>query len=178
MSIRRNSTTTEPVTLSEIKTLLPLSGTDFDSRITILIEALRMEAEQLTQRSLATSTWTLKLDAFPDAIKLLWPPLASVQSVKYVDTLGVTQTLDPTSYYLDTHSEPGWVLPANGTSWPDTMATANAVIVEYTAGYGASAPAAVKLWIATRIRADIDGPVDASIMEVLNDRLDHLKVYA
>lgn len=178
MTIRRISTTTEPVTAAEVKTLLPLYGTDHDARIALLIPALRMEAEQLVQRSLAVNTWQLKLDAFPaNEIRLLWPPVVSVESITYIDTAGATQTLDAAAYFVDSHSEPGWVLPADGTDWPDTYDTANAVTVNYTAGEGASAPAAVKLWITARIRAEIDGGIDDTAKELLNGMLDHLKVY-
>ena len=178
MTTRRITTTTEPVTAAEVKTLLPLTGTDFDTRIALLIPALRLEAEQLVQRSLAVSTWQIKLDAFPSSeIRLLWPPITSVESIAYVDSDGNSQTLDSGAYYVDTHSEPGWVLPAAGTDWPDTYDSANAVTVNYTAGYGDTAPAAVKLWIAARIRGEIDGGLDDSAKATLAGMLDHLKVY-
>ena len=174
MTTRRISTTTEPVTTLDVKTMLPLTGTDFDTRIDLLIPALRLQAEQITNRSLALSTWQIKLDSFPDEIRLLWPPIVSITSITYVDTAGVTQTLASSAYVLDSHSEPGWVIPATDTEWPDTYDTANAVTVNYTAGYGSSAPEVVKLWIAAMIRADIDGAEPGSI----DGLLDSLKVYA
>ncbi len=175
MTTRRISTTTEPVTTADVKTMLPLAGTDFDTRIAMLISALRLQAEQNTQRSLALSTWQLKLDSFPtNEIRLLWPPIVSITSITYVDTAGATQTMDAADYVLDSHSEPGWVLPAADTVWPDTYDTANAVTVNYTAGYGDAAPDAVKLWIAAMIRADLDGAEPGSI----DGLLDSLKVYA
>lgn len=175
MTTRRITTTTEPATVAEIKALIPIVGTDHDTRITTLITALRMEAEQITGRSLATSTWQIKLDAFPYEIRLLWPEIVSVESVQYIDTAGATQTLSSSLYVVDTHSEPGWILPAADTDWPDTYDTANAVTVNYTAGYGATSPDALKLWMAARIRAEIDG--DASANSRLDGLLDHLKVY-
>lgn len=173
MTTRRITTTTEPVTASEVKTLLPLTGTDFDTRIALLIPSMRLLAEQITGRALAVSTWQLKLDEFPhNEIRLLWPPLVSVQSITYVDTAGATITLAGAAYYVDLHSEPGWVLPAANTDWPATHDSANAVTVSYTAG--TAAPEAVKLWIAAMIRADLDG-ADAGSIDGL---LDALKVYA
>ena len=178
MTTRRMSVVTEPVTTAELKTLIPLSGNDFDLRLAALIPALRQEAEQITRRALARSTWRLQLDAFPPAeIRLLWPNLVSVDSIEYVDTTGATQTLAPGAYFVDTHSEPGWVLPAAGTSWPSTYATANAVTVNYTAGAGASSPETLKLWIAARCRADLDGCADEGSRRLLNGLLDHLVVY-
>lgn len=175
MTTRRITTTTEPATLTQIKALIPINGTDHDARITTLISALRMEAEQITGRSLATSTWQIKLDEFPYEIRLLWPPIVSVESVEYVDADGATQTLSSSLYVVDSHNEPGWILPATDTEWPSTYDTANAVTVNYTAGYGATSPDALKLWMAARIRAEIDG--DTSANSRLDGLLDHLKVY-
>lgn len=175
MSTRRISTTTEPATVAEIKTLIPIAENDHDARIGTLISALRMEAEQITGRSLATSTWQIKLDAFPYEIRLLWPVIVSVQSIQYIDPNGLMQTLNPSAYVVDTHSEPGWILPATNNAWPSTYNAANVVTVNYTAGYGASSPEALKLWMAARIRAEIDG--DTSANSRLDGLLDHLKVY-
>lgn len=170
MTTRWISTTTEPITAAEVKTLVPIDGTDHDARIALLIPALRQQAEQYTGRSLATNVYQLKLDVFPAEIQLLWPPIVSVQSVQYYDTSAVLQTI--TDYTLDKHSEPGWLLPA--ASWPETYDMANAVIVNYTAGYGASAPEEVKLWIAAMIGCEIDG---RDVSPYLNGLLDRLKVF-
>jgi len=170
MTTRWISTTTEPITAAEVKTLVPIDGTDHDARIALLIPAMRKQAEQITGRSLATSTYQVKLDEFPSAIELLWPPIVSVQSLTYYDTSAVLQTI--TDYTLDSHSEPGWLLPA--VSWPETYDMANAVIVNYTAGYGASAPEEVKMWIAAMIGIEIDG---RDVPPYLDGLLDRLRVY-
>lgn len=175
MTTRRLTITAEPVTLAEVKALIPILGTDHDARITTLISALRLEAEQITGRSLATSTWQTKLDAFPDEITLLWPVIVSVQSVVYVDKNAATQTLGASLYVVDTHSEPGRIVRATNTDWPETYDTPNAVTINYTAGYGASSPEALKLWMAARIRAEIDG--DTSANNWLDGLLDNLKIY-
>lgn len=181
MITRRITTTVEPVTLDQVKTLIPLTGTDFDARISAMIPALRMEAEQLTQRSLATSTWRLSLDAFPCGdckdVFLRWPPIVSVQSVAYKDSAGATQTMPGGDYQLDIASEPGRLWPAVGKTWPSAYAGPSVINIDYTAGYGASAPDVVKLWIAARIRADINGCADEASRNLLNGMLDHLKVY-
>ena len=174
MTTKLISSSTEPVTAAEVKTLIGIDGTDFDARIAILIPALRQQAEQITGRSFAVNTWQIKLDSFPDEIRLLWPPVVSVTSITYVDSAGATQTLDAANYSVDTHLEPGWILPAYGLDWPDTYDTANAVTVNYTTGLGDSVQKEVKLWIASRIRADIDG---CAVPEYMDGLLDRLKVY-
>lgn len=99
------------------------------------IPAARSAAEKFTQRSYAQKTLRLWLDEFPDgAIELQFPPVVAVSSVQYVDQNGDTQTMSTSDYSLDNKTIPGWVLPAHGTSWPATLATANAVSVTYTVG--------------------------------------------
>lgn len=142
----------EPVTLAEAKLHLRVETgvTDDDAWITATIQAARERAEHITNRAFITQTWELALDAFPAAeIKLPKPPLASITSVSYTDSAGVDQTLSNTLYTPDLYSTPGWLLPAYGTSWPATRASANAVRVRYVAGYGAAAavPQGIKNWM-------------------------------
>jgi hypothetical protein len=59
--------------------------------------------------------------------------------VKYYDTDGVQQLLSASSYQLDKESEPGWLVPAYGYTWPTTRCMANAVEVIYVAGYADAA---------------------------------------
>lgn len=70
------------------------------------------------------------------------PPLQSVVSIKYVDTSGVTQTWDPTLYQVSKPAGPtaprGKIRPAYGVSWPVTRDQMDALVVQFTAGYGAT----------------------------------------
>lgn len=68
------------------------------------------------------------------------PPLLSVVSITYVDTSGVTQTWDPTLYQVHKPYGPtahrGKIRPAFGVSWPVTRDQMDALVVQFTAGYG------------------------------------------
>ncbi|MFC5524021.1 head-tail connector protein [Polaromonas jejuensis] len=88
-------------------------------------------------------------------IDLPFPPLQSVDAVKYTDLSGVVQTLATNLYVVDNISEPGAITPAPDTYWPDTQNRVNAVQISFTAGYGAAAavPAGIKAWILMRIGA-------------------------
>lgn len=147
----------EPITLAEAKAHLRVEVANDDALIGALISAARKLAEHELGRSLITQTWEKSLDAFPAAeIELPRPPIAAVTSVKYVDTAGTQQTMSNTLYSLDSDSEPGWLLPAYGTDWPDTLDTPNAVRVRYTAGYGAdgtTVPTPIKQWMLLQIGA-------------------------
>jgi uncharacterized phiE125 gp8 family phage protein len=70
-----------------------------------------------------------------------------VQSIVYSDTNGASQTVASSDYVVSTFDEPGRIALANGKSWPSTLEQINAVRVDYTAGYGATAdtvPEAIK----------------------------------
>lgn len=146
MNPKRITTPTEPVTLAEAKLHLRETDTAEDALITALISAARETCEDRIEGTIPVTGWRLTLDSFPDAIKLPRGPIASVESVKYLDTAGVEQTLSPLDYLVDTASTQGYIVPAYGKAWPETRDQINAVTVEYTAGASA-APHAIKAWM-------------------------------
>jgi len=94
--------------------------------------------------------------------------LIQVDSIKYIDTAGVQQTLSPALYLVDSHSEPPRILPAYGTQWPSTRQQPNAVEVLFTAGYGttaASVPDGIKAWMKLRIGALYEHREEALLVE-------------
>ena len=142
--------TVEPITVAEVKQRLGVTHSDLDADFGAWITDARERAEQITGRALAPQTWEKVLDAFPEnEIQLPWPPLISIDSVQYIDTTGVQQTLASTVYTLDSDSEPGWLLLAYDQDWPETLDTANAVRVRYTCGYAnaAAVPVSIKQWL-------------------------------
>lgn len=146
MNPKRTTTPTEPVTLAEAKLHLRVDGTDEDTLIGGLISAAREACEDRIEGTIPVTAWQLTLDAFPDAIKLPRGPVVSVDSVKYLDSSGVEQTLSPPDYLVDTASTPGYIVPAYGKTWPETREQINAVTVDYTAG-AATAAHALKAWM-------------------------------
>ena len=149
MSIKRiTQPSAEPVLLADVKAQLSIATADtlVDAIITRRITEARQWAENFTGRTIMPSNWEVVLDEFPHEVELFYPPATAIVSVTYTDTAGVTQTMDAADYYLDEDALPNWLLPAYGTTWPDTLATANAVRVRYTAGYAdaASVPGPIK----------------------------------
>lgn len=126
-----------PVGLDEIKRQILVTNPDDDALLNGYIDAATQLTERVIQwRTLLTTTWQLKLDAFPAGeLRLPLPPLQSVSSIAYVDSNGDSQTLSSSAYTVDTTSEPGRVYPAYGTSWPSTLAHPNSVTVTFVAGY-------------------------------------------
>lgn len=157
--------TTQPaalaVSLAAVKETLRImpADTSLDLTISLWCRGVIEDAEHELGRSLVTQGWRLTLDEFPDALRLDYPPLISVQSVTYYDANDVLQTLDPADYLVDNVTEPGYVVPGRGKAWPDTSDRVNAVMVDYTAGYGvsdASVPACVQLYILAKLVEQFD----------------------
>lgn len=143
----------EPVTLTEMKAHLRITGTDDDTDLAIFLQMAREWAENFTRRAFVTQTLTLKLDAFPSVseLELPRPPLSSVTSIKYYNEANVLTTVSAASVYEVVADDiVGRVVLRDGASWPsDLYARTDAVEVVFVAGYGlaVSVPAAVKIAI-------------------------------
>lgn len=141
----------EPISVSELKAQQRITHSSEDTLLAIYIAAARRRAEKITGRALISQTWRQRLDAFPaDEIKLLKPPVASITSVAYIDAAGDSQTLDSALYTLDRYTMPGWLYPAEDTTWPETASVVNAVTITMVCGYGAAAsdvPDDIRAWL-------------------------------
>lgn len=134
--------TVEPITIAEVKSQLGIQQDDAgsDAIISRRITEARQWAEDYMQRALITQTQEIRLDAFPVcSIKLPFPNLVTVVSVKYIDINGTEQTISASDYVVDTYSYIGLVRPVYGASWPSARTELNAVRIQYTCGYGATA---------------------------------------
>lgn len=176
----------EPVSVAELIDSARVDDAAFNAQAAIAIKALRKHAEARIGRALITQTMELVLDAFPIAdIDLLLPNVQSIVSVKYIDTAGAEQTLAANQYALDASSTPAWLLPAWGTSWPETRDQANALRIQFVVGYGnagSSVPEDIRLWIlahATQLLQNPDGmsPQDFRPLPFIDRLLDPYIVY-
>jgi uncharacterized phiE125 gp8 family phage protein len=168
------------VSLDTARAAARLDGTDDDAQLEQAVRTYTDEAEHITGRAFVGQTWALTLDAFPDEIELPKPPLVSVVHIKYYDADGAQQTLDPSAYQVDTSAEPGLILPAIGTKWPQTCVRKNAVEVQFTCGYGAtdaSVPDGIKGYVLAKVQEHFAAP-DTPKNENLIRLLDRYKVYS
>lgn len=108
-------------------------------------DAAHAAAQHYCNCAFGSQTLEMALDAFPcDGVELERIPATSIVSVKYLDTTGAQQTLDPSRYTLDDYnSQRHWLLPTYDTDWPDTIDSPNAVKVLYQAG-AAALPSSVQ----------------------------------
>jgi uncharacterized phiE125 gp8 family phage protein len=140
----------EPVTLAEAKLHCKVDAADDDALITALIVSARQQAEHATGRALVTQVWELSMDAFPaDSLEIPRPILQTVDSITYLDTAGIRQTLANTEYQVIVDELIGRVVPAYDKTWPTCREQPGSVVVTFTAGYGlaVSVPSSIKAWM-------------------------------
>lgn len=157
-----NSTTTsytDNIADASLGAGAPSTNTTGDPLLSALIASARQQAEQRTGRALVTQSLECTLDEFPDdgddSIELPYPQLRSVETVTYLDTDGVRQTLDSGDYQVVTDELIGRILPAYGKAWPSHREQPGSVVINYTAGYGAASavPQGIKTWMLLAIGA-------------------------
>ncbi|QUS39553.1 hypothetical protein RPMA_12430 [Tardiphaga alba] len=131
--------TVEPLSATEAKTRLGIGSEISDATMDSFIKAARQKLDGpdgLLQRALNTQTWKLLLPGFPcEPIMIPLPPLISISSVRYYDSSGVLQTIDPASYEVLQGQRPALATISN-TSWPNTQHRFGAVEITFIAGYG------------------------------------------
>lgn len=135
-SLKITGVSSLPVTLQTVKAHLRVLHNDDDSQIGELIAAGVDDFERRTGRAFSRQTGTLSLSEFPDgSIAIPRPPLVSVESITYVDSGGVQQTLSPADYVVSSVGAPGLVSPVTSlSSWPVALERAGSVVVSFTAG--------------------------------------------
>lgn len=147
-SLRRiEDATEEPITLDEAKAHvgLPLSYTEEDERIQVIIKASRYAIEHYLGRVLGEQTWELGLREWPvPPLEFPRPPLIEMLSCKYACADGETRvafdkTASPAVPWpqvnVDNSGDPGelW-LTLNGW-WPiEMLATGFPIHIQYTCG--------------------------------------------
>ncbi len=149
----------EPITAAEVKVHSRVSGAAEDPLLTQLIGAARRRAEADTKLAFVTQAWTWYLDAFPRFFELPLNPVQSVTAIKYLDDAGVEQTLDSAVYRSDLFSRPARVTTDFGQTWPTSYPVANAVRLEFVAGFGTA--------------ADVPDNIKAGLYIAVNDLYDN-----
>jgi uncharacterized phiE125 gp8 family phage protein len=150
-----------PTDAQEGKKFCRIDLAEDDRVVNALIAGAAERVIKVAGRALVTQTWLLRVDSFCCEVGgtvvyhdcrhgwTLSPPLAPLQSVtwiKYYDTSGVQQTLDPARYVVCPSVGRGRIVPAYGTIWPTAQSRPQAVEVKFVAGYGlaAAVPSEIK----------------------------------
>lgn len=145
--IRTSSPQAIPVTLAEIKSHLRLNVNDptHDANLEILLQAATERLEQDIDRQMISATWRQSQFNWDGEVHLRSRAVTSVNSVSYVDRDGVTQTMLPSEYVFDLGR--GSLFPLAGEMWPEVeLDNPNAVVIDFTAGYGSDADCIPRLF--------------------------------
>ena len=117
---RQSSPSGLAVTLQEVKDHLRISGNSQDDELTLLIEASTEKLERDINRGLLQANWQQAMFDFPcdgEQIDLMMGSTTSVSSITYVDTDGVTQTLDASKWSYS--NARGGVFSEDSDGWPE-----------------------------------------------------------
>lgn len=126
-----------PVSVLEVLRHLRLDGvTEHTDEVTAILRRAVQYVEDESDLQLCSAKWRWTLDYFPCATLRL--PLRPVldASVRYRDTAGDWQTLDPTLYQLSGQASPPVLRLQPRGSWPTTYADSwDAVQIDLTVGH-------------------------------------------
>lgn len=133
---------TLPVSLQAIKDHLnvPMSETDNDEKILLILRAAVNRVEEICNRRLITQTWDAYFSGFPysEPFELPFPKLQEVVYLKYYDSNGVLTTLSSSSYQVQARAYTGSVWPGvSVNSWPTVQSNRlDPVNIRFICGYG------------------------------------------
>ncbi|MGQ3293671.1 MAG: head-tail connector protein, partial [Shinella sp.] len=134
------------VSLADAKRHLRVLHDDDDGYIEALVETaigLIDGADGWLGRALGEQTWEYSLDRFPCSdvygrtgrINIPLAPLISVDTVEYTGSDGVDAVITGFRPFGIGSTQPGYILPAIGNSWPSTICEPEVVRIAFKAGY-------------------------------------------
>lgn len=138
----------EPLSLEQTKKYLELDSERYNQIVQDLIIASREYCEQYCNLVFASRVVSEYFDTWPCGriIELQLSPVSSVSAVNYLSSDGSTYSaFNSSNWAADIYSTNSRVVLNESASWPDIPILANAVRIDYTAGYALSdVPQAVK----------------------------------
>ena len=137
------ATSSEPVTVSQLRDHLRITTTEQDTHLALILTAATQAAEAHTKRALVRKQAKWYANDFPagDIVFDDYNPVRAVSSISYKNTTGTATTLSTADYNLDFHGETLRIYPAYSTSWPSVYDYSDArdnVTITFTAGYGST----------------------------------------
>lgn len=134
---RISAPSVKPVSVADVKEQSRVDGVAEDALLARLIDAATatIDGPYGIGICLESQQWEWAMDRFPLVFQIPLYPVISVDSIKYIDQNGTEQTLDPSVYRVDTHSNPARINLAWNQVWPSARLVSNAVKVTITAGH-------------------------------------------
>lgn len=128
-----------PVSATEAKAHLRVDHSTEDTLITSLVAAATEHLDGYTGilgRALVTQTWRQDFDEFTGQCMRLPMLAATIASVKYRSSDGTLATVSSDDYSLKADALGSYVRFDDDFSYPSDLAQSQAVLIEFTAGYG------------------------------------------
>lgn len=141
------------LSVQEAKAHCRIDHADDDAFITTLIAAVESHLDGywgILGRALVNQTWKITTDEWPssiDGLRLPFPSVQSVTTVKYYDSLNVQQTWPSPNYFLREDPLSPYLEWVQNVSFPTIYDRDDSIEVTFVAGYGAAAndvPAAIR----------------------------------
>lgn len=155
----------EPVTADELRAQLAETEAGLpDAQANALIAEARELIEEMTGLAFITQTWAMYLDHWPAGQELWWDGVrqGAIQDIYVPNSLRAVdlpryplQAVDDVTVYsedstsaavtigdtfdIDIYRKPGRMVLKKGATWPIALRAANAIQIEYTAGFGDAA---------------------------------------
>jgi uncharacterized phiE125 gp8 family phage protein len=125
----------EPVSLSEAKAFLRLSGTSEDELLAGLIRAAREDVERTTGLALIEQDWRLVVDDVPatGTLVLVRTPVREILGVTVFGAEGEASVVSPSHYAADLVSRPARIAFLQA---PAPTTCVNGIEVDFRAGFG------------------------------------------
>jgi uncharacterized phiE125 gp8 family phage protein len=158
-----------PITLADAKAHCRVDHADDDAQIEGMIAAATQHLDGrrgYLGRCLLLQSWEYRVHCLPacGVIELPMPPLVSVESVKYIDQVGVEQTLAADQYVVDTATYEGQLRRAYNAVWPVARLEDYAVHIVFTAGFGDA--------------ADVPQPIKHAMLMMIGHLYEHRETVA
>jgi uncharacterized phiE125 gp8 family phage protein len=132
----------EPLSLAEAKAQCRIDDDTSDALVQTYITAARQYVEDILDISVITQVWQARYDVFPIwELILPRPPMQpETVTVTYRNEAGQNLSLSSAAgdFQVDRYTTPGRIYPNYNGVWPAVRGDENSVVVQWTAGYGAS----------------------------------------
>lgn len=125
----------QPIDIHKVRAQLRIIGDHHDSEIISMVDQARDYIERRTRQILTRTQYRYASDCFMPEFEIPLSPVASVQSITYLDINGNEQLLDPLRYQVDLDSTPPRIKPSHGQNWPTIQPNYYAVKILFTAGF-------------------------------------------
>jgi len=137
------------VPLAELRAHLRIDDAGEDAVLAAYEKAAVELVERMTQRRIGAQTLEWVLPAWRGVFRFPVAPVGAVEWIRYVDALGVVQTVDADAYFVIPSGETSAVCLRCGHHWPCLGEAAEPVTIRFAAGGppSASLAHAIKLLV-------------------------------